>query len=56
MGQPGIDASGQLLQIQRWKRWAINLLQSEQPFTGPPFFGIQIDYTWATAREAALPT
>ena len=30
MRQPGVDASGPLLQIQCRKRWAINLLQGDE--------------------------
>src|SRR6266568_2293022 len=33
MRQPGVDASGPLLQIQCRKRWVINLLQSDQNIT-----------------------
>src|SRR5947208_15748958 len=33
MCQPFVDAPGPLLQIQGRKRWAINLLQSEQNIT-----------------------
>src|SRR5947209_14341666 len=33
MGEPDVDASSPLLQIQFGKRWAINLLQSDQNIT-----------------------